>query len=235
MSEAGPIEVSQAATAFNTMQERVSRHVKERLHILASISHDLQTPITRMRLRAEALEDNEDRVKLLGDLHEMEHLVREGVAYARSAHGGAEAPVRMEVGAFLESVVFDYQDVGKPVTLTASVGGVAMVRRQALRRVLSNLIDNAIKYGGAAEVSAWRNDEGALCVAVLDRGPGIPEDQLDHVLEPFYRLEGSRNRDTGGAGLGLAIAVQLTRAIGGSLELANRRGGGLMATVALHV
>jgi len=234
MSEAGPIEVSQAAVAFNTMQERISRHVKERLHILASISHDLQTPITRMRLRAEALEENEDRVKLLGDLHEMEHLVREGGAYARSAHGGAEAPVRMDVGAFLESVVFDYQDVGKPVTLTASVSGVSMVRRQALRRVLGNLIDNAIKYGGAAEVSAWRNDEGALCVAVRDRGPGIPEDELERVLEPFYRLEGSRNRDTGGAGLGLAIAVQLTRAIGGRLKLANREGGGLVATVALH-
>jgi len=108
------------------------------------------------------------------------------------------------------------------------------VRRQALRRVLGNLIDNAIKYGGAAEVSAWRNDEGALCVAVRDRGPGIPEDELERVLEPFYRLEGSRNRDTGGAGLGLAIAMQLTRAIGGRLKLANREGGGLVATVALH-
>lgn len=233
MSEAGPLEVAQAATAFNAMQERISRHVKERLHILASISHDLQTPITRMRLRAEALDDGEDRQKLLGDLHEMEHLVREGVAYARSAHGGAETPVRMDVGAFLESLVFDYQDMGQPVTLGESVSGAAMVRRQALKRVLGNLIDNAIKYGERAEVSAWRNEEGALCLAVCDHGPGIPDDKLDEVLQPFYRLEGSRNRDTGGAGLGLAIAAQLTRAIGGDLRLANRQGGGLVAMVEL--
>lgn len=233
MSEAGPVEVAQAATAFNAMQERISRHVKERLHILASISHDLQTPITRMRLRAEALGDGEDRHKLLGDLHEMEHLVREGVAYARSAHGGAEAPVRMDVGAFLESLVFDYQDMGQPVALVDSVSEAAMVRRQALKRVLGNLIDNAIKYGERAQVSAWRNEEGALCIAVRDYGPGIPDDKLDQVLQPFYRLEGSRNRDTGGAGLGLAIAAQLTRAIGGALRLANHEDGGLVATVEL--
>lgn len=233
LSEAGPTEVAQAAIAFNTMQQRIARHLKERLHILASISHDLQTPITRMRLRAEALEEGEERSKILRDLHEMEHLVREGVAYARSAHGGAETPVRMNVAAFLESLVFDYQDVGKPVRLAESVDGAAIVRQQALRRVLGNLIDNAIKYGGAAEVGARRNQDGTLCIAVSDRGPGIPADELEQVLQPFYRLEASRNRDTGGAGLGLAIAAQLTRAIGGSLTLAQREGGGLIATVNL--
>lgn len=233
MSEEGPIEVAHAAIAFNSMQERIARHLKERLHILASISHDLQTPITRMRLRAESLGEGEEREKILRDLHEMEHLVREGVAYARSAHGGAETPVRMDVKAFLESLVFDYQDIGKAVTLAESISGVAVVRQQALRRVLGNLIDNAIKYGGAAEVSAWRDEEGALSMAVCDRGPGIPEDQLDQVLQPFYRLEGSRNRDTGGAGLGLAIAAQLARAIGGSLQLSNRQGGGLAAIITL--
>lgn len=233
LNEEGPTEVAQAAIAFNTMQARISRHLKERLHILASISHDLQTPITRMRLRAEALDEGEERSKLLKDLHEMEHLVREGVAYARSAHGGAETPVRMHVGAFLESLVFDYQDVGKPVRLAESVDGAAMVRQQALRRVLGNLIDNAIKYGGGAEVGAWRSAQGALCIAVSDRGPGIPAAELEQVLQPFYRLEASRNRDTGGAGLGLAIAAQLTRAIGGELVLANREGGGLAATITL--
>jgi signal transduction histidine kinase len=233
MSEQGPAEVAQAAVAFNTMQERIARHLKERLHILASISHDLQTPITRMRLRAESLEDGEERQKILRDLHEMEHLVREGVAYARSAHGGAEVPVRLDVQAFLESLVFDYQDIGKPVTLAESIGGAAMVRRQALRRVLGNLIDNALNYGGTAEVSAWRGKDGAMCMAVCDRGPGIPGDQLEQVLQPFYRLEGSRSRDTGGTGLGLAIAAQLMRAIGGSLQLSNREGGGLAAVVTL--
>ena len=233
MSEEGPVEVAQAAIAFNSMQERIARHLKERLHILASISHDLQTPITRMRLRAESLGEGEEREKILRDLHEMEHLVREGVAYARSAHGGAETPVRMDVKAFLESLVFDYQDIGKAVTLSESVSGAATVRQQALRRVLGNLIDNALKYGGGAEVSARRNEQGVLCMAVCDRGPGIPEDQLDQVLQPFYRLEGSRNRDTGGAGLGLAIAAQLARAIGGSLQLSNRQGGGLAAIITL--
>jgi signal transduction histidine kinase len=233
MREEGPTEVVQAASAFNSMQERIARHLKERLHILASISHDLQTPITRMRLRAEALDEGEERQKILHSLHEMEHLVREGVAYARSAHGGAETPVRMNVTSFLESLVFDYQDIGRPVSLAASVDGATMVRQQALRRVLSNLIDNAIKYGGSAEVGAWRNEQDTLCIAVSDRGPGIPEDELEQVLQPFYRLEASRNRDTGGAGLGLAIAVQLTRAIGGQLTLANREGGGLVATITL--
>jgi signal transduction histidine kinase len=233
MSENGPTEVAQAAVAFNTMQERVARHLKERLHILASISHDLQTPITRMRLRAENLEECEEREKILKDLREMEHLVREGVAYARSAHGGAETPVRINVEAFFESLVFDYQDMGRPVTLSGSVNGTAIVRQQALRRVLGNLIDNAIKYGGSAEVSTWRTEQGTLCMAVSDRGPGIPEESLEQVLQPFYRLEASRNRDTGGAGLGLAIAVQLTRAIGGNLALANRDGGGLIATITL--
>jgi signal transduction histidine kinase len=233
LSEEGPTEVVQAAVAFNTMQERIVRHLKERLHILASISHDLQTPITRMRLRAEALEESEGRQKLLDDLRQMEHLVREGVAYARSAHGGAESPARIAVDAFLESLVFDYQDVGRPVSLSGSISGTAMIRQQALRRVLGNLIDNAIKYGGGAEVNAWRHEQGALCIAVSDRGPGIPEQELEQVLQPFYRLEASRNRDTGGAGLGLAIAAQLTRSIGGNLQLANREGGGLVVTVAL--
>ncbi|WP_267226743.1 sensor histidine kinase [Dyella silvae] len=233
MSEEGPTEVAQAAVAFNTMQERIGRHLKERLHILASISHDLQTPITRMRLRAESLDEGEERQKILGDLKAMEHLVREGVAYARSAHGGAETPVRVDVAALLESMVFDYQDVGRPVSLSATVSGTAMLRQQALKRVLGNLIDNAIKYGGAAEVSAWRDTRGALCIGVSDRGPGIPEGELEQVLQPFYRLEASRNRDTGGAGLGLAIAAQLTRSIGGELTLANREGGGLMATIVL--
>jgi signal transduction histidine kinase len=108
-----------------------------------------------------------------------------------------------------------------------------MVRRQALRRVLGNLIDNALNYGGTAEVSAWRSKDGAMCMAVCDRGPGIPDDQLEQVLQPFYRLEGSRSRDTGGTGLGLAIAAQLMRAIGGSLQLSNLEGGGLAAVVTL--
>ncbi|MHA6205273.1 sensor histidine kinase [Dyella soli] len=233
MAQDGPTEVARAATAFNAMQDRISLYLKERLHILASISHDLQTPITRMRLRVEALDEHDEQQKILDDLHEMEHLVREGVAYARSAHGGTEAPVRIDLAAFLESLVFDYQDVGQAVTLSDAVAGTVVIRAHALRRVLGNLIDNAIKYGGAAEVGVQRDSRDALCITVADRGPGIPEGQLEQVLQPFYRLEASRNRDTGGAGLGLAIAAQLASAIGGSLHLSNREGGGLVATVML--
>ncbi|WP_413624543.1 sensor histidine kinase [Luteibacter sp. Lutesp34] len=233
LAESGPVEVAHAAMAFNAMQDRIGRYLKERLHILASISHDLQTPITRMRLRAESLGDGVERDRILDDLREMEHLVREGVAYARSAHGGDETPVRMDTKAFLESLVFDYQDVGQPVTLAAGIEGTAKVRPRALRRVLGNLIDNAIKYGGSAEVAVCRDRQGRLCVTVSDRGPGVPEHELEQVLQPFYRLEASRNRDTGGAGLGLAIATQLMRSTGGDLSLANRDGGGLVATLTL--
>ena len=233
MSEDGPTEVAQAAVAFNAMQDRIALYVKERLQILAAISHDLQTPITRMRLRAEALDDSLERGKLLQDLHEMEHLVREGVAYARSAHGAAETPRKIDPAAFVESLVFDYQDTGKAVSLSGSIDGTAIVRPQALRRVLGNLIDNALKYAGTAEVGMARTSAGALCIEVADRGPGIPGDELARVLEPFYRLETSRNRDTGGTGLGLAIAAQLMLSVGGRLTLANRPGGGLIARVEL--
>lgn len=233
MPQDGPTEVARAARAFNTMQDRIAEHLKERLHILSAISHDLQTPITRMRLHVEALDDSPEQHKLLGDLRELEHLVREGLAYARSAHGGAEAPVRVDMAAFLESLVFDYQDDGRPVSLGAVAAGTASVRVHAMRRVLGNLVDNAVKYGGSAEVGTKRDDHGALCITVADRGPGIAEDELERVLQPFYRLETSRNRDTGGSGLGLAIAAQLTQAMGGRLTLSRRDGGGLIAIVSL--
>jgi signal transduction histidine kinase len=233
LEEGGPTEVANAAAAFNAMQDRIAQYLQERLQILASISHDLQTPITRMRLRAEALDESIERTKLIDDLAEMEHLVRDGVAYARSVHGASEPAQRIDPDAFLESLVFDYQDTGKPVSLEGRMNGPAMVRPHALRRVLGNLIDNAIKYGGSAEVSASRDDSGSLRIVVADRGPGIPEPELESVLQPFYRLENSRNRDTGGAGLGLAIAAQLVTSIGGVLTLENRVGGGLQATVQL--
>lgn len=233
MSQDGPTEVARAAKAFNTMQERIARHLKERLQILAAISHDLQTPITRMRLRVEALDESPEQQRILDDLRELEHLVKEGVAYARSAHGGSETPVKLELGAFLESLVFDYQDVGQPVTMVGRAQVTTTVRPQALRRVLSNLIDNAIKYGGSAEVELQRTADDGLAITVSDRGPGIPDDELEQVLQPFYRIESSRNRNTGGAGLGLAIGAQLIASIGGQLTLANREGGGLRATIVL--
>ncbi|WP_202624057.1 sensor histidine kinase [Steroidobacter agaridevorans] len=232
LKEGGPTEVAHAAAAFNAMQDRIARYLRERMQILASISHDLQTPITRMSLRAEALQDSNERSKLLEDLGEMQHLVREGVAYARSSHGATEPPVNVDLNAFLDSLVYDYQDMGKQVTLTGKVDEPVNTRPHALRRVIGNLLDNAIKYAGAGEIEI-RRTEGGIAIGVLDRGPGIPEDQLEAALQPFYRLERSRSRETGGAGLGLAIAQQLAIAIGATLELSNRVGGGLQAMLLL--
>ncbi|MBF6025074.1 ATP-binding protein [Lysobacter niastensis] len=229
----GPVEVATAVSAFNAMQDRIARYLRERLQILAAISHDLQTPITRMRLRTEAMDDSPERGKLIGDLAEMEHLVRDGIAYARSAHGASEAPRRLDLDAFIDSLVLDYQDVGKPVTLSGRIGEPVTTRPLALRRVLGNLVDNAIKYAGGAELQVDRHGEAEVTISVLDRGPGIPDGELESVMQPFYRLEASRNRDTGGAGLGLAIAQQLALSIGGSLTLRNRDGGGLRATLTL--
>ena len=229
----GPVEVAKAMAAFNEMQDRIAHHLQERLQILAAISHDLQTPITRMKLRTEAMEDSPEREKQIDDLAEMEHLVRDGITYARSVHGATESPQRVDLNAFLDSLVCDYQDIGKAVTLSGSVEQPMTTRPQALRRVLGNLIDNAIKYAGGAEVNAEVSDVGLVSIGILDRGPGIPDDQLESVMQPFYRLEASRNRDTGGTGLGLAIAQQLITSIGGSLALRNREGGGLAATVTI--
>lgn len=232
LDEKGPTEVVYAARAFNAMQARIAAYLKERMQLLAAISHDLQTPITRMKLRAELMDDCAEKDKLWNDLSEMEHLVREGVAYARSIHGSTEESRRTNMDSFLESLVFDYQDMGKQVQLVGKSATVIDTRPHALRRVLVNLTDNALKFAGAAEVWVEAN-KGSLAITVMDRGPGIADAELAQVLQPFYRVENSRNRDTGGTGLGLAIAQQLAMALGGSLILSNREGGGLCAELKL--
>jgi signal transduction histidine kinase len=219
-------------SAFNAMQDRIARYLQERMQILAAISHDLQTPITRMKLRAEALNESEERNKLLDDLSEMEHLVREGVAYARSSHSVTEPKLNIDLDALLDSIVYDYQDMGRQVSLSGKVGTPVNTRPHALRRLIGNLLDNALKYSGAGEVVTSQDATG-ISISILDRGPGIPEDQLEAVMQPFYRLERSRSRETGGAGLGLAIAQQLALSLGASLKLRNREGGGLQATLLL--
>jgi len=231
LDESGPREVAYAARAFNSMQARIAAYLKERMQLLAAISHDLQTPITRMKLRAEFMDDSVEKDKLGNDLNEIEHLVREGVAYARSVHGATEASCRIGLDSFLDSLVCDYQDTGREVSLRGNNGAVIETRPHALRRILVNLVDNALKYAGTAEVEIGGDASTGVSISVLDRGPGIPEEVLAEVVKPFYRVESSRNRSTGGTGLGLAIAQQLTVAIGGSLSLRNRDGGGLCVTL----
>jgi len=233
LPEDGPDEVVRAARAFNAMQGRIRMYMTERLQILAAISHDLQTPITRMRLRLDVMDDSGQGAKLQQDLQEMETMVKEGVTYARTMHGATEAPLRIDPDALLDSLVFDYVDAGRDVSLHGRIDTALVTRPQALRRIVGNLVDNALKFGGAAEIKVTASEDGQVTVSVLDRGPGIPAESLDAVFEPFYRLEGSRNRGTGGTGLGLAIARQLALAMDAALSLHNRSDGGLEARLVL--
>lgn len=231
LPESGPSEVARAARAFNAMQERIAAYMTERTQILAAISHDLQTPITRMRMRADMMDDEVQREKMNRDLREMEALVKDGVAYARTMHGTLEAPCRIDADSMLASLVGDYQDAGRDVVLAGNSGASIVSRPHALRRILGNLIDNGLKYAGAVRVAIEPRASGETAIMVRDFGPGIPESELDKVFEPFYRLEASRNRDTGGTGLGLAIARQLAKTMNGSLSLRNHPEGGLEATL----
>jgi signal transduction histidine kinase len=234
LPENGPAEVARAAKAFNAMQERIRQYMKERIQILAAISHDLQTPITRMRIRTDLLDDEAERIKFQQDLAEMETLVREGVAYGRTLHGAAEVPRRIDPDALLESLVSDYEDAGAKVTLAGSIGVPIVTRPVALRRILANLLDNAVKFSGAGELKTDVSKDRQISISVLDRGPGIPQDQLEAVFQPFYRGDASGHQRTGGSGLGLAIARQLALAMNATLELKNRAGGGLEARLVLE-
>ena len=230
VAESGPLEVARAARAFNAMQGRIGAHLNERTQILAAISHDLQTPITRMRMRADMMDDDIQREKMNRDLVEMEMLVRDGVAYARTLHGTSEEECRVDLDSLLGSLVGDYLDGGHTVKLEGRAGAPVVTRPHALRRVLGNLIDNALKYAGSAHLHV-DSAQGQVTILVRDHGPGIPDDELDNVMQPFYRLEASRNRDTGGTGLGLAIARQLAQALDATLTLRNHPDGGLEATL----
>lgn len=233
LPENGPVEVARAATAFNAMQRKIADHLAERMQLLAAISHDLQTPITRMRLRAELLDDAALREKLYGDLDAMHILVQEGLTYARDGQGITEPPCPADINALLDSLVCDYADVGKCVRLSGRYDRPLLTRAHALRRIVSNLLDNALKFGGDPEIVVAAENADRLSITVRDRGPGIPPEELAAVLRPFYRVENSRNRETGGTGLGLAIAQQLASALGGTLTLSNRTLGGLEAHLSI--
>lgn len=235
LPEDGPLEVAKAAAAFNAMQRRIAAFLAERMQILAAVSHDLQTPITRMRLRADLLDDSAQRDKMLGDLSAMQMLVEEGLAYARDAQGLTEAPCRTNLDALLASLVYDYTDGGQQVRLSGQLELSLDTRPHALRRIVTNLVDNALKFGTDVEIALRREGERHYAIAVLDRGPGIDPAQFDAVLQPFYRIDNSRNRDSGGTGLGLAIAQQLVTALGGTLRLSARDGGGLCVDVVMPV
>jgi len=231
LPETGPLEARRAARAFNTMQGRLSRFISDRTRILTAMSHDLKTPITRLRLRTELLEDEALRAKFSKDLGEMESMVAQTLDFMRDA--SASEPVqRVDLMALLESLQTDYQDMGNTVEVEGRLEAPFSGRPLALRRCLTNLVDNAIRYGKRALVRA-EEAAGAITIRVLDEGPGIPEQELEHAFEPFFRGESSRSRETGGTGLGLGIARNIARAHGGDLTLKNRPGGGLEVILTL--
>jgi signal transduction histidine kinase len=231
LPERGAKEIRQAAAAFNAMQARIRHHIQQRAHILAAITHDLQTPLTRLRLRLEKVEDAELRGKLIEDMQAMQAMVREGLDLARSMNS-AESLQPLNLDSLIDSVCADAEDAGQIVTVSGKTGLSLMARPMALRRCLTNLIDNAVKYGQAAHVTAGRRSDFAV-IRIRDEGAGIPESELEKVFEPFYRLENSRSRQTGGSGLGLTIALNIAEQHGGTLRLSNHPQGGLEAVLTL--
>jgi signal transduction histidine kinase len=233
LPERGPLEIRQAATAFNLMQARIRRQIQHRTHMLAAITHDLQTPLTRLRLRLEKVGDTELRDKLVNDLAQMQQMVHEGLDLARSMDS-SEAMQRLDIDSLLDSVCADASDAGLAVTQSGRAQTSIVAQPNALRRCLTNLVDNAIKYGHSAAVSV-AIENGKVAIRIRDRGNGIPEAQMDAVFEPFFRLETSRSRDTGGTGLGLTIARNIVENHGGMLTLNNCPDGGLQATLLIPV
>ncbi|MDX1656820.1 MAG: ATP-binding protein, partial [Candidatus Competibacteraceae bacterium] len=231
LTETGPAEVSRAARAFNIMQTRLQRYIQDRSRILAAVSHDLKTPITRLRLRAELLEDEDLRSRFQADLDEMEAMVQATLDFMRGTEQ-AEQVVQVDMDALLESLQEDQAELGGEVAVQGRAAGPYPGRPLALKRCLGNLLDNAVRYGQRAEV-VLEEGQGGLRIIVADQGPGVPEGELERVFEPFYRLEESRARHTGGTGLGLGIARNIARAHGGELTLGNRPGGGLEAVLEL--
>ena len=247
LAKEGPREIRQTIQAFNQMQERLQRHIQDRSRMLAAVSHDLRTPITTLRLRAEYIDDTEMREKTLGTLAEMEAILSAAVEFARD-EAVDETSRATDLAALVQSLVDDHADLGGDVSYRRPDRSILHCRPVALRRALNNLIDNALKYGGSARVhllepgghpsqgenrvDGGRGSRGRV-ILIDDDGPGIPEADLDKVLEPFVRLEASRSRETGGTGLGLAVARTIVHAHGGTLTLTNRPQGGLRAAVQL--
>jgi signal transduction histidine kinase len=234
LPERGPAEVARAAHAFNTMAERIRRFVGDRTQMLAAIGHDLRTPITRLRLRAEFMEDDEQRRKMLADLDEMEAMVAATLAFARD-DAAAEPSVPLDLAALSRTVLDEASDLRPELAERITYSGperlVVQARPVALKRALANLVGNALAYGGAARLTLTAGEQVRLEVA--DDGPGIPPEQLEAVFQPFRRLEGSRNRETGGTGLGLPIARNILRAHGGDVVLRNGPDCGAVAVATM--
>ncbi|WP_246171642.1 ATP-binding protein [Sphingobium limneticum] len=226
----GPPEVRAVGAAYNHMRARIADYLNERTAMLVAIAHDLRTPMTRLSFRLEALPDG-PRAKAQADVEEMRAMVTDLLDFMRG-QGDAAAHVRIDLSAIVETLADDLADIGQDVTVTRSARAVIRGDAIALRRCVANLVENAVRYGGSARI-ALAIVGGRVTVAVEDDGPGVPPDAIERLCEPFYRGEASRNRETGGVGLGLAIARRIADDHGGRLDFANRTEGGLRASVTL--
>ena len=231
LKEEGPTDLRSAIAAFNAMQERLTRMIETQRTMLRSVGHDLRTPLTSLRIRAEAMEPEVERAKVIATLDEMKAMMEEILTWAEDASGMEELH-RVDLNALLTSLSDDYQDAEQNVTYEEGAAIIVLCRRVSLRRALRNLIDNGLKYGGEVNISL-NADVEAVRVCIDDKGPGIPEEDLREVLKPFVRLEASRSKDTGGSGLGLSIAQSIIQAHGAELDLHNKKSGGLRASFKL--
>lgn len=250
LPETGPLEVARAAAAFNTMAERIRRFVSDRTELLSAIGHDLRTPITRLKLRAEFMEDEEQRTKMLSDLAELEAMVSATLAFGRASRAD-EPAVALDLAELARTILDEARDTWpdlegadlespdleshgeERLSYQGPAHLTVRARSLALKRALSNLVTNAVKYGGAARIRLHPPEAGFIRIEIDDDGPGIAPGEMERVFEPFHRAEPSRNRETGGVGLGLPIARNILRAAGGEVTLSNRAEGGARATVML--
>lgn len=229
IEETGPQDIRVAAEAFNKMQNRLTRMIETQRTMLRAVSHDLRTPLTAMRINVEQIKDDGKRDHLIKSIDEMTVITEELLGWAKDV-SGSEAMAAVNLTSLLQSVCEDYQDAGQPVSFHPTEAAIVKIRRVAMKRVFQNLINNALKYGGSADIHV-ESFPKFIRIYVDDTGPGIPQDQLGNVLKPFVRLEDSRNKDTGGTGLGLSISQAIIQGDGGKLSLANRKEGGLRVTV----
>ena len=227
----GPLDLRRAIEAFNGMNRRVVALLDEKDRMLGAIGHDLRTPLASLRIRAEAVEPDSERERMVATIQEMHTMLEDILVLARSGREREEARA-MDVTALVDAVVEEQRALGHSVEMAEGARQVRTVRPNLLRRAVRNLIDNAIKYAESAQVEV-NAAQGSVIIQIRDSGPGIPDGEISHVLEPFYRVEGSSNRETGGTGLGLAIAKAAVESHGGELRLVNAEGGGLLATLTL--
>ena len=233
LEEEGPSDMRDLIAAFNAYRARIATMLSDKDRMLGAVGHDLRTPLASLRVRVEQVEDEALRDKMIASIEEMTAMLSDILALARSG-AGTEAQERIPLRELIGELAADYQERGQDVAIAGVADAAVLARPMLLKRALRNLADNAVAYGVRARLSV-RVEDGTARIAVSDDGPGLTEEQIRTLIEPFARGEQSRNRATGGAGLGLSIARDIAEGKGGSLTLSNRPGGGLDAVIALPV